>query len=89
MQKFANDIEKNMAAILMGNVDKLSLEEGAIEHLSKAQNILANAGFEKEATIVSHLLISYASIDDQIKSDLIEESYNVEVDEFPDLSGVL
>ena len=64
MKKFASDIEKNMDFLLSGNLKKSLGASEAISHLSKASNLLENAGFKSYSEAISEVIKKAKTIDD-------------------------
>jgi len=64
MEKFAAQIEQNMAFMLGGDLKKALGKDEAISHLSKACDYLDNAGRKVKAAEVRDIISKAASIDD-------------------------
>lgn len=64
MNKFANDIERNMDFFLSANLKKSLGASEAIQHLSKARNLLENVGFKLHSAAISAIIKKAESIDE-------------------------
>ena len=69
MKKFAQQIEDNMSFLLGGQVSSCINKDDAIGHLSKARNLLENAGYTEASS----------KIDDIIKKASTEDDSDIEV----------
>lgn len=56
MKKFATDIEREMDFLLSKNLKKSLGANDAIQHLSKARNLLENVGFKSHSAAISAII---------------------------------
>jgi hypothetical protein len=64
MEKFATNIERNMAFMLSKDLKKSLSTDEAITSLSKARNILVNAGLETHCAAIDNIIERAKTIDD-------------------------
>lgn len=64
MQKFAAKIERDMAFILSGDLKKSLGVDEAISSLSKARNLLENAGIQLQCAAIDEIIKRAMTIDD-------------------------
>lgn len=64
MKKFATDIEREMSFLLSSNLKKSLNANDAIEHLSKARNLLENLGHKKHSEAISVIIKKAESVDE-------------------------
>lgn len=64
MKKFAAQIEHDMDFLMSGNLKKSISADNAITHLSKAHDLLENAGLSSHSAAISLIIKKAKSIDE-------------------------
>lgn len=64
MKKFAEQIEKDMAFILSNDFQKSTEVDQAISSLSKARNLLTNAGLYTQCAAIDEIIKRASTIDE-------------------------
>ena len=62
MINFSEEIEQGMIKKMAGFDEKLNLEASAIDHLTKASNILENIGCEDYSLEVINIINNYSNL---------------------------
>jgi hypothetical protein len=64
MNKYAMQIEREMDFLMSGNLKKTLSADDAIQHLSKACELLENAGLTRYSAVISSIIKKAQSIDE-------------------------
>jgi len=64
MKKFTANIERDMAFLLSGDLKKSLGADEAVSYLSKARNLLINAGFETHCAEIDAIIKKAQTIDE-------------------------
>ena len=64
MKKYAAQIEQEMDFLMSGNLKKSLNADDAIQHLSKARDLLENAGLTTHSAAISAIIKKAYSIDE-------------------------
>lgn len=64
MKKYAADIERQMDFLMSGNLKKSLAANEAISHLSRARDLLENAGLHTHSAAISAIIKRAETIDE-------------------------
>jgi hypothetical protein len=64
MKKYANQIERDMDFLMSGNLKKSLCTDEAIQHLSRARDLLDNAGLSNSSAAISSIIKRAKYIDE-------------------------